>query len=229
MSDKQANMLFADKIISFYKRLTIKEKLPGEIEILNPYKNDEAMHTCNLFYKKYYNDSKFRRLIIGINPGRFGAGITGIPFTDPIELSNSCGIINNFEKKSELSSKFIYLLINNMGGPEHFYKHYYIGAVSPLGFVKNNKNFNYYDDKILERSLKPFIVNTLIQQVALGLKTDKCFCLGQGKNYEYFKRLNDELKIFKEIKPLPHPRWIMQYRRKNLNEYIEEISDMLSK
>ena len=49
-----------------------------------------------------------RHLLLGINPGRFGGGVTGIPFTDPIRLQNVCGIENNFEKKQELSSVFIY-------------------------------------------------------------------------------------------------------------------------
>ncbi len=39
-----------------------------------------------------------RYLILGINPGRFGGGITGIPFTDPIRLQNICGIENDFQK-----------------------------------------------------------------------------------------------------------------------------------
>jgi hypothetical protein len=44
------------------------------------------MKICSSFYQKYYADNKKRSLIIGINPGRFGAGVTGIPFTDPIRL-----------------------------------------------------------------------------------------------------------------------------------------------
>jgi hypothetical protein len=221
-------MYVSDKILKFYDELEIKEHLPEGIEVMNPFKNQETWKVCREFYSKYYHDQKRRRIILGINPGRFGAGVTGIPFTDPIRLKESCGIDNDFDKKPELSSVFIYSLIDHMGGPEHFYKHYYIGAVSPLGFVKDNKNFNYYDHKSLERSLKPFIVKTLIQQIALGIETQKCFCLGQGKNFEYLQMLNMELKIFREIVPLPHPRWIMQYRRPKLETFLDDIRRQLS-
>lgn len=221
-------MYFSDKILKFYEELEIKENLPEGIEVMNPFLNKEAWRVCKAFYTKFYRDQKQRRIILGINPGRFGAGVTGIPFTDPIRLEENCGIPNAFDKKPELSSIFIYSLIDHMGGPYQFFRHYYIGAVSPLGFIKNNKNFNYYDDKSVERSLKPFIVNTLIQQIALGMETQKCFCLGQGKNFEYLQTLNMELKIFKEIVPLPHPRWIMQYRRPKLEIFLDDLRRQLS-
>ena len=221
-------MTFAKKTLAFYSQLTINEKLPDEVEIMNPFIQAETMAACEAFYGKFYNDNKTRRIIFGINPGRFGAGVTGIPFTDPIQLERACNIPNDFDKKPELSSRFIYMLIENMGGVVPFYRHYFIGAVSPLGFVKNGKNFNYYDDRLLERSLKSFIIINIVRQVALGISTDKCFCLGNGKNFAYLQQLNAELKIFKEVVPLPHPRWVMQYRRKQLQQYLDEISRQLS-
>ena len=221
-------MTFAKKTLAFYSQLTINEKLPDEVEIMNPFIQAKTMEACEAFYGKFYNDNKTRRIIFGINPGRFGAGVTGIPFTDPIQLERACNIPNDFDKKPELSSRFIYMLIENMGGVVPFYRHYFIGAVSPLGFVKNGKNFNYYDDRLLERSLKSFIIINIVRQVALGISTDKCFCLGNGKNFAYLQQLNAELKIFKEVVPLPHPRWVMQYRRKQLQQYLDEISRQLS-
>ena len=221
-------MTFAERTMAFYKQLAPDRKLPEDVEILNPYSRPETVAACKTFYSKFYNDQKTRRIIFGINPGRFGAGVTGIPFTDPVHLEKACGIVNNFDKKAELSSQFIYLLIENMGGVIPFYRNYFIGAISPLGFVKNGKNFNYYDDRLLERSLKSFIVKNMVHQVALGIRTDKCFCLGNGKNFTYLQRLNEELKIFGEIIPLPHPRWVMQYRRKQLQHYLDEISKKLS-
>ena len=214
--------------MQFYAGLEIDRDLPDGVAVMNPYVEVKTYDTCRKFYHKYYNDQSTRRIIFGINPGRFGAGVTGIPFTDPVRLEHDCGIANDFDKKPELSSEFIYLLINRMGGPSHFYKHYFIGAVSPLGFVKNGKNYNYYDDLTLQKQLKPFIVKTLVQQIALGMDTKKCFCLGQGKNYDYLVMLNSSLKVFEEIIPLPHPRWIMQYRRKQLDTFLNDISHQLS-
>ncbi|NOX84779.1 MAG: DUF4918 family protein [Chlorobi bacterium] len=215
-------MTFADRILRFYNSLEIPGPLPDGIKVMNPYNDDQVLDVCTRFYRKYYDDNKGRRLILGINPGRFGAGVTGIPFTDPIRLEKECGIENGFDKKPELSSDFIYRMINMMGGPEHFYRHYYIGAVSPLGFTKNGKNFNYYDSNDLFHRLKRFIVKSLVEQVGFGINSRKCFCLGQGKNYEYLKMLNNDLKLFSEIVPLPHPRWVMQYRRKKLNKILEQ-------
>ena len=216
-------MSLAKRVINYYKNLQIENELPEGIEVLNPYTKDSVLNVCKQFYNKYYNDSDGRIFIVGINPGRFGAGVTGIPFTDPVMLEDKCGIKNDFEKRREISSEFVYRLINTMGGPSHFYKHFYIGSVSPLGFVKEGKNFNYYDSKELQKSLKPFIISNLVKQIGLGINSRKCYCLGQGKNYEYLTMLNLELKLFDEIIPLPHPRWVMQYRRKKLDEIISEV------
>ncbi len=221
-------MTFAERTLKFYRSLHIDAELPDGIEVLNPYKKEEVMEACALFYKKYYNDEKGRRIIFGINPGRFGAGITGIPFTDPVRLEKNCGIPNDFHKRSELSSEFIYMLIDQMGGPEHFYKHYFLGAVSPLGFTKNGKNFNYYDSLEMIRALKPFIIHNLAEQIGLGINSRKCYCLGQGKNYEYLQQINSELALFDEIIPIPHPRWVMQYNRKDLEQILRDTSRILS-
>ena len=215
-------MTFADRILEFYTSLRIKEKLPDGIEILNPYKKQDVMDACTTFYKKYYSDSKGRVMILGINPGRFGAGVTGIPFTDPVCLEKECGIKNRFEKRAELSSDFVYRLINKMGGPDHFFRHFYLGAVSPLGFIKNGKNYNYYDSRELTHTLKSFIIKSLVEQIGFGIVFKRVYVLGQGKNYKYLKMLNLDLKLFDELIPLPHPRWVMQYRRKQLDEILDD-------
>ncbi len=49
------------------------------------------MQVMQKFYYKYYNDSNKRKFIIGINPSRHGAGVTGVPFTDTKRLDNVCG------------------------------------------------------------------------------------------------------------------------------------------
>lgn len=159
-------------------------------------------------------------MVIGINPGRFGGGVTGIPFTDPIRLHQDCGIDNPWSKKQELSSVFIYEMIKAFGGVTSFYNHFYISAVSPLGFTLNNKNLNYYDDKELIKQIKPFVIDCMEQQLQFGIDTRVAFCLGDGKNFKYLSRLNDEMKWFKSIVPLSHPRFIMQYRLKKKDEYI---------
>lgn len=213
--------MLSDSILEFFKQLRINSKLPKGVEILYPYDNPYTLALCEQFYHKYYNDNQPRTLLLGINPGRFGSGTTGISFTDPIKLEKYCNIPNDLPKKPELSADFIYSMINEFGGPALFYSKFYISSVSPLGFVMNGKNINYYDIPRLEKVITPFMVDSLNKNVAMGMLTERCFCIGGDKNLRSLTRLNDEYHWFKEIIPLPHPRFIMQYRRKKMKEYIE--------
>jgi hypothetical protein len=188
---------------------------------MNPYTNDEAKKVTAKFYCKYFNDIKKRTLAVGINPGRFGGGITGISFTDPVALNNFCGIENKFDKKKELSSEFIYLFISQYSGSENFYSKYFLSALYPLALIKDNKNYNYYDEKGLFKILRPSIVNSIKAYIAFGCTQDIVICLGR-KNYLYLDEINNEYKFFKEIKVLDHPRYIMQYKRKMLTKYLDD-------
>ncbi|NOT74009.1 MAG: DUF4918 family protein [Cyclobacteriaceae bacterium] len=219
--------MMRDKILEFYRQLKIKGKVPKGIEVLNPYLDPYAMDICNRFYSKYYNDDKPRTLMLGINPGRFGSGLTGISFTDPIKLEKICGIENTLLKKPELSSDFIFAMIDKFGGPEKFYGKYFISAVSPLGFTKDSKNINYYDDALLEKAIKPFAIESISKILDMGIRRDKCFCIGEGENLKFLKKLNEENKWFGEVVPLSHPRFIMQYKRKSVSAYIDKYLQLL--
>ena len=215
------------QIIDFLGGLEIKARLPRGIAVMNPYRDVYTLDLCKKFYRKYYHDQKPRTLLLGINPGRFGSGITGISFTDPIKLESTCGIKNTFQKKPELSSEFIYRMIQAFGGPEHFYQHYFISAVSPLGFTRKGININYYDDKRLEKAVMPFIIESITQLLSMGFNREKCFCVGEGKNFKFLHKLNEDERWFSEIIPLAHPRFIMQYRRKMVGRYVEEYVRVL--
>ena len=201
--------------------------MPDGVYIMHPYREKPVMETVAKFYKKFYADDQKRIILFGINPGRFGAGITGVPFTDPIRLEGQCGILNPFEKRYELSSEFVYEVINAWGGAEDFYKYFFVSALSPLGFVRDGKNLNYYDDKFLQQAATPFILDSVLRQKKLFGSVETAFSLGEGANYKYFCRLNKEHQLYKEIIPLPHPRWVMQYRRKRKDEFIQLYIDKL--
>ena len=211
----------SDNILSFFKNLHLNIALSHDIEVMNPFLYAATMQVCKQFYKKYYSDNNQRRMIIGINPGRFGGGITGIPFTDPIRLKKECGIDNNWPAKQELSSVFVYDVINAFGSAEKFYKDHYITSVSPLGFTRHGKNLNYYDDKNLQADIKDFVVDCINTQLEFGIDREVAFCLGDGKNFTYLSKLNNEKKFFDKIIPLSHPRFIMQYKFKKKEEYIQ--------
>ncbi len=221
MTSPASNDTFASKVLSFYKQIRLRAELPRDVEVMNPYRDAQTFAVTRLFYEQFYNDNLEREIILGINPGRFGGGITGVPFTDPINLEKFCRIKNDFQKKPELSSTFIYMMIDTFGGPEQFYRRYFISALSPLGFVMNGKNLNYYDIKELHTAVEPFILKSIRKQLAFGINRKRCFCLGEGENFKYLQKLNARHNFFGEIIPLPHPRFIMQYRRKQLNAYID--------
>lgn len=212
-------MNFADRIIEFNRLLSLNIEIKN-IEVLNPFANSETRIASEAFYRKFYNDDEQRVVIFGINPGRLGGGLTGVPFTDPVRLENDCGIINDFRKKPELSSTFIYEMIRSFGGTKKFYSNYFITSVSPLGFLYQNKNLNYYDDKQLFQATEPFIHQSLKTLMDFNIEKRFGFCLGEGLNFKHLSSINNRLKLFDSFIPLPHPRWIMQYRRKSLNEYI---------
>lgn len=216
-------MTFAEKVLAFYKSLALADSLPPGVEAMNPYRDAACMEVCQKFYSKFYNDVNKRFLILGINPGRYGAGITGIPFTDPIKLETIFGISNDLPKKPELSAEFIHSMIGAYGGYELFFNKYFINSVSPLGYVQNGKNLNYYDTPLLKTSLEPFIRQSVTKLAGLGIDRTVAFCLGEGENYKYIRRINSEEKWFDKVIPLAHPRFIMQYRRKFVADYIEDF------
>jgi Domain of unknown function (DUF4918) len=218
---------FSNAVLEFLGQLKLPFPPPPGVKVMNPYREKEAWSLCERFYKKYYSDTTPRSLVLGINPGRFGGGVTGIPFTDPVKLEEDCGIKNSMPKKAELSSDFIYSMIAQFGGPASFYKNFLISAVSPLGFTRDNRNLNYYDDRVLKEKLNPFAIDCLKKQMRFGVRRDYCFCLGEGENFRYLKRLNAEHSFFAHIIPLPHPRFIMQYRRKRKEEFISLYIEQL--
>lgn len=219
---------FADKVINFCTGLKFSGQLPPGISIMNPFsENSEILPVISAFYEKFYSDNKSRRLILGINPGRFGAGVTGIPFTDTVRLKEKCGLSIAGLKTYETSSVFIYEMIDRYGGCERFYRDYFISAVSPLGFTKRGSNgkevnFNYYDSKELSETILDFAVDSITKQLEFGIERKVCFCLGTGKNFRFLSKLNGKHHFFERIEPLEHPRFIMQYRLKHKNYYIED-------
>ncbi|MCC5930860.1 MAG: DUF4918 family protein [Cyclobacteriaceae bacterium] len=221
-------MTFAAKHLQFIKKLKNPPLLPQDVEVLNPWGQAEVWELNTSFYEKYYHDNRDRIIILGINPGRYGAGVTGIPFTDPVHLEKKCGIVNFLDKRTELSSTFIYQLIESMGTVSDFYHKYYFSAVSPLGYVRNGKNLNYYDIPAWRDVFLNYITQCIEDQLEIGILRDIAFCLGQGKNFAFLNQLNEEKGYFKKLVPLPHPRWVMQYRLKKKDLYLHEITQKLN-
>ncbi|MDP4290755.1 MAG: DUF4918 family protein [Bacteroidota bacterium] len=218
----------ADRINEFNRLLDFKGELPEGIRIMNPFREDDRiLEVASSFYRKFYNDNHSRHLILGINPGRFGAGVTGIPFTDTKRLTHECGLKYTGRETHETSSVFVYEVIEAYGGVEKFYHDFYINSICPLGFTVDDgkgkeKNYNYYDSKALTGKVFQFMVGNIKTQIALGMETDICFCFGTGKNEKFLRTLNEEYGFFKNIIALEHPRYIMQYKAKFKADYIDK-------
>lgn len=218
-------------MVAFNRDLHYEGALPKGFDVMNPFRsNPETMLVMEQFYTRFYHDNKPRKFIIGINPGRHGAGTTGVPFTDTKRLETVCGISMKSARTHEPSSAFIYDVIGAYGGPEKFYSDFYINSPFPLAIVrkKNGKwlNANYYDDPKLFNYVEDFMIDSLKKHVALGLITDRVYSLGV-KNTDFLKRLNEKAGLFGEIVPLEHPRFIQQYKSKQKEKYIAKYLEWL--
>jgi hypothetical protein len=120
-------------------------------------------------------------------------------------------------------------MITAYGGVELFYAHHFIGSVCPLGFVQGGKNLNYYDDKSLQKAVEPFIIQSMSTLLKANVERDFCVCIGGEKNFKYLQQLNNRFKWFHHIEPVPHPRFIMQYRRKQKEPFIQQYLSNLKK
>lgn len=154
------------------------------------------------------------------------AGVTGVPFTDTKRLESVCGIKMLSAHTHEVSSVFLYDMINAYGGAEIFYKNFYINSPFPLAILRSSQkdqwlNANYYDDPDLLKAVKEFMIASLKKHISLGLDTSEVFILGK-KNADFIHILNTEAKLFEKLTVLEHPRFIQQYKSKEKQFYIDK-------
>lgn len=217
---------FGEKVIEFNKKLSYNGNLPDDFHVLNPYlDNPETLQVMEQFYHKYYSDNHQRKFLVGINPSRHGAGVTGVPFTDTKRLESVCGIKMISAYTHEVSSVFVYDMISEYGGAEEFYKEIYINSPFPLAIVRKSKgswiNANYYDDKALFNDVKDFMIDSLKKHISLNLDTSEVFIMGK-KNADFISKLNQEAQLFGKMTVLEHPRYIQQYKSKEKQLYIDK-------
>ncbi|MCC7501101.1 MAG: DUF4918 family protein [Flavobacteriales bacterium] len=221
----------ADRLLKHILSFSLKGvKLPKDVGVLDPFNGpnaEEVRGIVTTFHRKYYNDVSTRVLMLGINPGRLGAGSTGLSFTDTKRCESDLGIPVQGLRTHEPSSDFFYRMIRAAGGPEGFYRAIYVHAICPLGFVKEQPdgtfvNLNYYDDKALEKAVTPFVEQWLRTLVTCGMRTDLVYCIGTGKNAAYFSKLNERIGLFDRIIALEHPRYVMQYKAKQVDAYVNK-------
>ena len=214
-------MTFSALAIKYLSNLKNPPRITKDVEILNPYRSADVLSAVKGFCKKFYDDDKERIFVFGINPGRFGGGLTGISFTDPVALKECCKIENNLGTRKELSSKFIYNVTERFGGVEKFFSKIFLTALYPFAITKDGKNYNYYDEKSLTENLHEGIIKNIQSQIMFGARRDLAILLGK-KNAKFFSSINEEHKFFNRIAVLEHPRYIMQYKLKQSDKYIKK-------
>lgn len=192
-----------------------------DIQLLKP---NQA--SINAFWDRYYAKRLPNIVICGINPGRFGAGQTGIPFLDNRSLSEMGFSVEN--SHSERSAEFFYSVIEAIG-VERFFNRFYVTNLSAIGYIKHEKNINYYDLPIDAQNtvfanfldemdaIKP----THIISLSVHVQNDiQCLI----KNGSLSNNIDCTLR-------LPHPSWVMTYRQKSKdmwkNKYLSQLQPFL--
>ncbi len=151
-----------DNMLSFYNQIRNLNQLKQEnVIVLNEFsKNDKVIRK---FYEKYIdcNIGNIKVVMCGINPGRYGAGKTGIPFIDFNSLSELLPEVHR--KDSEKSAEFFYSIIKNYGAKK-FYSNVYVTNICSVGFEKDKKNYNYYQ---LPGSVKDIIYVNFLDKMKI--------------------------------------------------------------
>ncbi|RSK24152.1 uracil-DNA glycosylase family protein [Hymenobacter metallilatus] len=219
-------MPFADRLLRFLTEFPLPPPLPDGVTAFSPYQEPEPRELLTQFARRYYTGEQPRVALLGINPGRLGNGRTGVAFTDPAALA-AWGIPNNLPRRREPSSEFMQAVVVAMGGPVAFYQQFFLGSLYPLVLLQNGRNYNFYDSPAVTRALWPSIRDAVGRQVTeIGLARHAAVCLGR-RNGQYLQRLNEELQLFDQLHILDHPRFLMQYKRRELAANVARYVDVL--
>ena len=206
-SEAVASQSFADLAIAFNKQVSeqltnMTVSLPAGFRLQDAFQSAVARELSQDFYRKYYADEQPRTLILGINPGRHGAGLTGIPFTDSQRLESKLELPAKGIRSYEPSSTFVYEVIEKMGGAMDFYRKFFFQSPLPLCLLRKNErnnwcNANYYDRKDLTQALQPLMQWAIGELLRLPLKRGKVFLLGDEQ----------ELSVFEILEPAQPELW----------------------
>lgn len=187
----------------FYKSITVGEKK----HIIEQLKKDgikvltgfvDNLGTVQDFYTTYYSSAAWPRIVLcGINPGRLGAGKTGVPFLDFKSLSQLLDAVT--DQDEEKSAQFIWKLIETFPSPKKFFESVYLTNISWFGFTQSGKNLNYYKlpgnlQGVFVKSfvremeiLKPKVIIPLSKDVAKTLRAMNLdYTIGKSLNHPYY-------------------------------------------
>ncbi|HZL11862.1 MAG TPA: uracil-DNA glycosylase family protein [Prolixibacteraceae bacterium] len=206
----------------FYE--TFKEKYSEILKIKNVGILSEFLDNKNNiieFHKKYVQPNSPKIVMCGINPGRRGAGITGIPFIDTNSLSKMLPDISN--PKTEKSAKFFFSIIEEFG-INGFYRNVHVTNMSWFGFYELDKgtNINYNS---LPTEIQNDLIDKFVEEMDF-INPNVIIPIGDIVNWELLYNLKVKNRLNAEIGPrLYHPA----YRLVDRKTYIETLTKYLTK
>jgi hypothetical protein len=209
----------------FYGDLKYINKILNEknIFILDDFKDN--LNIIKKFYDKFISLNKPKAVICGINPGRFGAGKTGIPFLDFSSISK---LINDIDKNdTERSAQFFYSVIAHLT-PDVFYKYFYVTNISCLGFKilkKQWKNINYYE---LPFEIQKVFINNFLNEI--NYLTPEYIISCSRQVHKTLVELKDNNLIKSNIDIIvQHPYWcsIDANSKFGFDRYIYELKKLI--
>jgi len=216
---KQMNKIIKELKKQYIENEAVKKLLKDDdIEILDGFLNN--WDNIEKFYAQYYNNKHPKVVICGINPGKNGAGKTGIPFIDFNSLSKL--LPNIHENDIERSAQFFYEIIEYFGAKK-FFETFYVTNISWLGFIKNGNNVNYYD---LPIKVKEEIFKIYKSEIDAVQPTT---VISLSKEVEKTnKSLFDKNETI-ELKYLPHPNYCAFPKNKDSckEQYISLLSQYI--
>lgn len=129
--------------LDFYEQLeydVLNELERANIRIVDGFlKHPELVRQ---YYTRMYSADRRRIVFCGSNPGRMGAGKTGIPFIDFKGANQLLKTVHLHD--SEQSAQFILSVIEEIGVKD-YHDTVYMTYLSWYGFTKDNRNMNYFD------------------------------------------------------------------------------------
>lgn len=219
-------MKISEKVMAFYENPPFSTVVGNHIQIHNPFSEPSRREAIENFCRKFYNDQDHRIHILGINPSKINDTSTGVNYTDGYALENFCGINNDFSKSRELTSRFFYSVVEKMGGATSFYSAVFAWAVMPLSVTQEDAYKNYYEDDV--KSQLNGAVKSNMEWISQNIPSNgRAVLLGSGDNKKSFDGLDGYPFGYRDIKYLPHPRWVMQYNSAKLDYYVDMYRDAL--
>lgn len=187
----------------------------GDISVLREF--EENLFVSKSFAKAYCSSPKISVVLCGINPGRLGAGKTGVPFLDFASLSKLLPEIIRHD--TERSANFFFEVVEHFGAKE-FYANFHVTNISSVGFERAGSNVNYYD--LPEQALK-YVYSAFFQEIMAVQPTVIISMAGSVHSTVKKLFLNSTIDI---STCLPHPNYCAfpKQRERCKARYIEVLS-----